>query len=64
MGVDVALPTTGKVYYFRSLSSGAPIKIDADKEGRSLPARVITLLFVLSCVFVMVREMRKRMKAA
>jgi hypothetical protein len=59
MGVDVALPTTGKVYYFRSLSGGAPIKIDADKEGRSLPARVITLLFVLGCSFFVGREARR-----
>ena len=60
MGVDVELPRAGKVYYFRSLSGGAPIRLEADKAGLSMGARIAILLLVLAAASVVGMAVRRR----
>jgi len=64
MGVDVQLPLTGTVYYFRSMSGGAPIQIEASRSGRSTSARVFFLLLIIAAAAVGGTAVRRKMAAA
>ena len=63
MGVDVELPRSGRVYYFRSMSGAAPIVVEADKSGRPLASRVILLMFLLAAAGVAAHQLRRVGKA-
>ncbi|MDJ0523204.1 MAG: hypothetical protein QNJ90_14130 [Planctomycetota bacterium] len=60
MGVDVALPKVGKVYYFRGLRAGAPIELSPTKEGRSLGGRMVILFLILAAAGIAGVAVRKR----
>ena len=47
MGVDVALPAKGRVFYFRSLKAGSPIRIDASREGPAPALRWVLFLAIV-----------------
>ena len=64
MGVDVALPRTGQVYYFRSLKSGGPIAIEASRSATAPGARVALLLLILAAAAVLGRFIQVRRRAA
>ena len=62
MGVDVPLPTTGRVYYFRALHAGSPIHIDVSDPTPSGLLRWLTLLAVLAALGGIWRIWRVRHK--
>ncbi len=64
MGVDVALPKVGKVYYFRSLRAGAVIDVSASRRGRSMPGRLAVLALILAAAIAVGVVVRRKMLAA
>ena len=64
MGVDVPLPRTGKVYYFRGLKGGAPIAIEASRQGTAPGLRVMFLLLILAAAAVIGRVIQVKRRVA
>ncbi len=63
MGVDVSLPTGGRVYHFRALHAGAPLEISAVSEGLSPPLQWLIFLAVLAAAVFGLVALRLRRRA-
>jgi hypothetical protein len=61
MGVDVALPRTGKVYYFRALKGGSPIRVEASSTRPSTSGRVAMLILLLAAAALVGYAVKRRM---
>ena len=65
MGVDVPLPRTGQVFYFRSLREGAPIRFEAAKTSPTPEGSGFAIIvLLLSAAGVVVIALRARKNAA